>query len=104
MRATGTSRLVVVSAAPVASDDHGITVGYRLLAGLLLRTLLRGLYADLAIMEDTIIAAASTGRSCARRGSPADPGPGPTARPRTATCAAAPASQGPTWPRRSWPP
>jgi nucleoside-diphosphate-sugar epimerase len=54
MRATGTSRLVVVSAAPVASDDHGTTVGDRLLAGPLLRTLLGGLYADMAIMEDLI--------------------------------------------------
>jgi putative NADH-flavin reductase len=54
MRATGTSRLVVISAAPVAADDHGTTLGYRLLAGPLLRTLLGGLYADMAIMEDTI--------------------------------------------------
>jgi uncharacterized protein YbjT (DUF2867 family) len=54
MRATGTSRLVVISAAPVAADDHGTTLGYRLLAGPLLRRLLGGLYADMAIMEDTI--------------------------------------------------
>jgi putative NADH-flavin reductase len=54
MRATGTSRLVVISAAPVATDDHGTTLPYRLLAGPLLRRLLGGLYADLAIMEDTI--------------------------------------------------
>jgi putative NADH-flavin reductase len=54
MRATGTSRLVVISAAPVASDDHGTTLPYRLLVAPLLRTLLGGLYADMAIMEDTI--------------------------------------------------
>jgi uncharacterized protein YbjT (DUF2867 family) len=38
----------------VAADDHGTTLGYRLLAGPLLRRLLGGLYADMAIMEDTI--------------------------------------------------
>ena len=54
MRATGTSRLVAISAAPVATDDHGTTLPHRLLAGPLLRTLLGGLYADMAIMEDTI--------------------------------------------------
>jgi putative NADH-flavin reductase len=54
MRTTGTSRLVVVSAAPVASDDHGTTLAYRLLGGPLLRALLGGLYADMAAMEDTI--------------------------------------------------
>jgi putative NADH-flavin reductase len=54
MRTTGTSRLVVVSAAPVASDDHGTTLPQRLLAGPLLRLLLRGLYADMATMEDTV--------------------------------------------------
>jgi putative NADH-flavin reductase len=54
MRTTGTSRLVVVSAAPVASDDHGTTLPQRLLAGPLLRILLRGLYADMATMEDTV--------------------------------------------------
>jgi putative NADH-flavin reductase len=54
MGATGTSRLVVISAAPVAADDHGTTLGYRLLAGPLLRRLLGGLYADMVIMEDTI--------------------------------------------------
>lgn len=54
MRAAGTSRLVVVSAAPVASDDHGTTLPYRLLAKPLLRALLGGLYADLAVMEETI--------------------------------------------------
>jgi uncharacterized protein YbjT (DUF2867 family) len=55
MRATGTSRLVVISAAPVAADDHGTTLPYRLLAGPLLRRLLGGLYAaDMVIMEDTI--------------------------------------------------
>jgi putative NADH-flavin reductase len=46
--------VVVISAAPVATDDHGTTLPHRLLAGPLLRTLLRGLYADMAIMEDTI--------------------------------------------------
>jgi putative NADH-flavin reductase len=54
MRATGTSRLVVISAAPVATDDHGTTLAYRLLARPLLRALLGGLYADMATMEDTI--------------------------------------------------
>jgi putative NADH-flavin reductase len=54
MRATGTSRLVVISAAPVASDDHGTTLPQRLLARPLLRALLGGLYADLATMEDTV--------------------------------------------------
>jgi putative NADH-flavin reductase len=54
MQAAGTSRLVVVSAAPVASDDHGTTLPERLLARPLLRTLLGGLYADMAIMEDTV--------------------------------------------------
>jgi putative NADH-flavin reductase len=54
MRAAGTSRLVVISAAPVAGDDHGTTLPYRLLAGPLLRALLGGLYADMALMEDTI--------------------------------------------------
>jgi putative NADH-flavin reductase len=54
MRAAGTSRVVVVSAAPVASDDHGTTLPYRLLLAPLLRALLRGMYADMAVMEDTI--------------------------------------------------
>jgi putative NADH-flavin reductase len=54
MRTTGTSRLVVISAAPVASDDHGTTLPYRLLAGPLLRRLLGGLYADMATMEETV--------------------------------------------------
>jgi putative NADH-flavin reductase len=54
MQATGTSRLVVISAAPVAGDDHGTTLPQRLLAGPLLRILLRGLYADMATMEDTV--------------------------------------------------
>jgi putative NADH-flavin reductase len=54
MQATGTSRLVVVSAAPVATDDHGTTLPYRLLFGPLLRTLLRGLYADMTVMEEAI--------------------------------------------------
>jgi uncharacterized protein YbjT (DUF2867 family) len=54
MHATGTGRLVVVSAAPVASDDHGTTLAERLLARPLLRALLGGLYADLAAMEGTV--------------------------------------------------
>jgi putative NADH-flavin reductase len=54
MQATGTSRLVVVSAAPVATDDHGTTLPERLLARPLLRRLLGGLYADMATMEDTV--------------------------------------------------
>jgi putative NADH-flavin reductase len=54
MGAAGTSRLVVVSAAPVASDDHGTTLPYRLLFGPLLRALLGGLYANMAAMEETI--------------------------------------------------
>jgi putative NADH-flavin reductase len=54
MRTTGTSRLVVISAAPVATDDHGTTLPERLVARPLLRALLGGLYADMATMEDTI--------------------------------------------------
>jgi putative NADH-flavin reductase len=54
MRATGTSRVVVISAAPVASDDRGTTLPYRLLAGPLLRALLGGLYADMASMEEAV--------------------------------------------------
>jgi putative NADH-flavin reductase len=54
MRTAGSSRLVVVSAAPVASDDHGTTLPYRLLVKPLLRALLGGLYADLAVMEETV--------------------------------------------------
>jgi putative NADH-flavin reductase len=54
MRTTGTSRLVVISAAPVATDDYGTTLPERLLARPLLRALLGGLYADMATMEDTI--------------------------------------------------
>jgi putative NADH-flavin reductase len=52
MRAAGTSRLVVVSAAPVATDDHGTTLPYRLLMAPTLRALLGGLYADMAAMEE----------------------------------------------------
>jgi putative NADH-flavin reductase len=54
MRTAGSSRLVVVSAAPVASYDHGTTLPYRLLVKPLLRALLGGLYADLAVMEETV--------------------------------------------------
>jgi putative NADH-flavin reductase len=54
MRATATSRLVVVSAAPVATDDRGTTLPYRLLGGPLLRLLLGGLYADMASMEEAV--------------------------------------------------
>jgi putative NADH-flavin reductase len=54
MGAAGTSRLVVVSAAPVASDDHGTTVAYRLLVGPLLRALLRRGYADMTVMEEAV--------------------------------------------------
>jgi putative NADH-flavin reductase len=54
MRTADSSRLVVVSAAPVASDDHGTTLPYRLLVKPLLRALLGGLYADLAVMEETV--------------------------------------------------
>jgi putative NADH-flavin reductase len=54
MRAAGTSRLVVVSAAPVATDDDGTTVPYRLLMAPILRALLRRLYADMAVMEEAI--------------------------------------------------
>jgi NAD(P)H-binding len=53
MRVTGSSRLVVVSAAPVASDDRRTTLPHRLVAPLL-RMLLRGLYADMTIMEEAI--------------------------------------------------
>lgn len=51
MRAAGTSRVVVVSAAPVASDDHGTTLPYGLLVAPMLRALLRRGYADMASME-----------------------------------------------------
>ena len=54
MRTADSSRLVVVSAAPVASDGHGTTLPYRLLVKPLLRALLGGLYADLAVMEETV--------------------------------------------------
>jgi putative NADH-flavin reductase len=54
MRTTATNRLVVISAAPVATDDHGTTLAERLVARPLLRALLGGLYADMATMEDTI--------------------------------------------------
>jgi uncharacterized protein YbjT (DUF2867 family) len=42
------------SAAPVASDDHGTTLPYRLLVAPIMRALLGGLYADMAVMEETI--------------------------------------------------
>jgi putative NADH-flavin reductase len=54
MRAAGTSRLVVVSAAPVATGDSGTTVPYRLLMAPILRALLRRLYADMAVMEEVV--------------------------------------------------
>jgi putative NADH-flavin reductase len=54
MSAAGTSRLVVISAAPVATDDQGTTLAYRLLFAPLLRALLGRLYADMAVMEETI--------------------------------------------------
>jgi putative NADH-flavin reductase len=54
MRTAGTGRLVAVSAAPVAGDDRGTTLPDRLLARPLLRRLLRGMYADMAVMEDTV--------------------------------------------------
>jgi putative NADH-flavin reductase len=54
MRAAGTSRVVVISAAPVASDHHGTTLPYRLLVGPMLRALLRRGYADMAVMEEAI--------------------------------------------------
>jgi putative NADH-flavin reductase len=54
MQAAGTSRLVVISAAPVASDDHDTTLPDRLLARPLLRRLLGGLYADMATMEEAV--------------------------------------------------
>jgi uncharacterized protein YbjT (DUF2867 family) len=38
----------------VASDDHGTTLPYRLLVKPLLRALLGGLSADMAVMEETI--------------------------------------------------
>jgi hypothetical protein len=52
MRAAGTSRVVVISAAPVATDDHGTTLPYRLLVRPMLRALLRRSYVDMAIMEE----------------------------------------------------
>jgi len=54
MRAAGTSRLVAISAAPVATDDHDTTLPYRLLAAPLLRRVLRRGHADMASMQETI--------------------------------------------------
>jgi putative NADH-flavin reductase len=54
MRTAGTSRLVVLSAAPVAADDDGTTVPYRLLMAPILRALLRRTYADMAAMEAAV--------------------------------------------------
>jgi hypothetical protein len=103
MRAAGTGRLVVVSAAPVATDDHGTTLPYRLLAAPMLRALLGGLYADMAVMEEAVRRSGTDWTILRRPSSPTDPAPGPTVRPGTPTCAVAPASPGPTWPTRSWP-
>jgi NAD(P)H-binding len=52
MRAAGNSRPVVISAAPVASDDHGTTLLYRLLVAPMLRALLGRGHADMATMEE----------------------------------------------------
>jgi putative NADH-flavin reductase len=103
MRATGTSRLVVISAAPVAADDHGTTLGYRLLAGPLLRRLLGGLYADMAIMEDTIKRSGVDWTIMRPPWLFDGPQTGTYRQAKDSTCAAAPASPGPTWPTRSWP-
>jgi putative NADH-flavin reductase len=54
MGRAGVDRVVVVSAAPVASDDNGTTALYRLLAAPLLRALLRESYADMARMEAAV--------------------------------------------------
>jgi hypothetical protein len=77
MRATGTSRLVVISAAPVASDDHGTTLPHRLLARPLLRGRCCAAYTPTwPRWRRPSGAAAPTGRSCARPSSPTGPGPG----------------------------
>jgi putative NADH-flavin reductase len=104
MRTAGSSRLVVVSAAPVASDDHGTTLPYRLLVKPLLRALLGGLYADLAVMEETVRRSGLAWTILRPPQLTDGPAPGATARPPTPTCAAATGSPGPTWPTRSWPP
>ena len=54
MARAGVARFVVVSAAPVGTDDHGTTALYRLVAAPLLRALLRDAYADMAAMEAAV--------------------------------------------------
>jgi putative NADH-flavin reductase len=54
MRRAGLARVVVVSAAPVAGDDAGTTLLYRLVAAPLLRAVLRDAYADMAAMEAAV--------------------------------------------------
>ena len=54
MARAGVDRVIVVSAAPVASDDDGTTALYRLVAAPLLRALLRESYADMARMEAAV--------------------------------------------------
>ncbi|HZC99490.1 MAG TPA: NAD(P)H-binding protein [Actinomycetes bacterium] len=100
----GTSRLVVVSAAPVASDDHNTTLPYRLLVKPIMRALLGGLYADLAVMEETIRRSGLDWTILRPPQLTDGPAPGPGARLGTPTPAVATASRGPTWPTRSWPP
>ncbi|MQA13442.1 MAG: NAD(P)H-binding protein [Pseudonocardiaceae bacterium] len=51
MQATGVRRFVGISAAPVAVDDEGDRLLYRLTARPLLRALFTHVYADLALME-----------------------------------------------------
>ena len=89
MRATGTSRLVVISAAPVATDDRGTILPYRLLAGPLLRLLVGGLYADMASMEKAVRRSGTdwtilrtAGKQIGRRSSPAATAPGLSRFPR----------------------
>ena len=51
MRASGARRLVAISAAPVAVNDPGDRLLYRLTFRPLIRTLFKRAYADLALME-----------------------------------------------------
>lgn len=54
MRRSGVRRFVCISAAPVGSVDKADTIPYRFVARPLLRILLKGLYDDLALMEEEV--------------------------------------------------
>ena len=55
MRAVDVTRLVAISAAPVAPNDPGDQLLYRLVLRPVLRRVLAATYADLAVMERTIM-------------------------------------------------